>query len=279
MKREYLMGLVRAYATGDRDRFRTIALQAAAAIGGRAGAEIHRLVGAAHPAALSPQHRRYWMQRETAERPWYPRGVATRIDALLEEWPYRTQLRGLGIPPASRLLLHGPTACGKTMTARWLGAELRLPVYVAQLHTLVQSHLGETASNVTAALDVMEHVPAVWVLDEIDAVAGRRGGEPGAAEREMDRTVNALCILLDQLVAPAGLVVATTNRPDTVDPAILRRFDEVIGWPEWKGDELGAFCARVGFSGKAASFGEAVQLGARERRRKALAQLQQNGSP
>jgi hypothetical protein len=175
--------------------------------------------------------------------------ASTRSDltTLVEEWNHRTRLQAAGVRRRSRILLHGPPGCGKSMSAAALGHETGLPVYVVRLDAIVGSYLGETASRVHSVLRWASTRQSVLVLDEVDAIARRRGHAADVAE--LDRVVVALLQELEH-TTPSGFLIATTNRLDDLDPALFRRFDLVMKIPQPSRASLAAFsvhqAARLG---------------------------------
>ena len=150
------------------------------------------------------------------------------LAAIVREWKGRERLSAANLSRRSKLLLHGPPGCGKSLSATALGFELGLPVNVVQLHAVVGSFLGQTAARVQALLRWAATEPSVLILDEIDAIARRRGKATDVAE--LDRVVVALLQELEHS-SPSGLLVATTNRLDDLDEALFRRFDLVMEIP------------------------------------------------
>jgi SpoVK/Ycf46/Vps4 family AAA+-type ATPase len=127
------------------------------------------------------------------------------------------------------------------MSAAALGHEAGLPVYVVRLDAIVGSYLGETASRVHSVLRWAATRESVLVLDEVDAIARRRGHVSDVAE--LDRVVVALLQELEH-TTPAGFLVATTNRLEDLDSALFRRFDLVMNLPQPTRAHLAEFSER-----------------------------------
>jgi SpoVK/Ycf46/Vps4 family AAA+-type ATPase len=142
------------------------------------------------------------------------------------------------LTPRSRLLFHGPAGNGKTSAAAALGALLGKPVYSLSLPKLVDSHLGSTGTNLDIAFSALSS-GMVLLLDEIDAVGSARNNTSSGADKENNRIVNTLLTLLDQQVN--GVLVATTNRADMLDSALLRRFDLELEFPAPTARQLGLY--------------------------------------
>lgn len=141
---------------------------------------------------------------------------------VVREWRLRDKLRRRGVPNRAKLLFHGPPGCGKSITARALGHELELPVFVVRFDAVIGAYLGQTAIHLRQLFNFAERLPCVLLLDEIDALGKRRGNPLDVGE--LDRIVISLMQELEHS-APSGLVVATSNLPRYLDDALWRRFD------------------------------------------------------
>lgn len=144
----------------------------------------------------------------------------------------RNKLLERGMRPRRKLLLVGPPGCGKTMTASVLARELELPMFSLAIHSLIESHMGETASNLAKVFDQMRKHAGVYLLDEFDAIGTERdwSGKDGAAAGETRRVLNSLLVLLEKDESNS-LILAATNHDDMLDGALFRRFDDVIRYP------------------------------------------------
>lgn len=163
------------------------------------------------------------------------------LDEVLREQRNKSRLFAHGLRPRSRLFFHGPPGCGKTLTARALGAELGLPVFIVRFDALVGSFLGQTSLRIREIFRFAEMNPSVVLIDEIDAVGRRRGKTTDVGE--LDRVVISLMQQLD-LSRPAGLLIATSNIPDELDIALLRRFDLSVDFPAPSAAEVRTFAKR-----------------------------------
>lgn len=170
-----------------------------------------------------------------------PPALQAKFGELLQEWRLRDRLAAAGVPRRTKLLLHGPPGCGKTFTARALGGEMGLPVMVVRFDGVVGSYLGQTAARLRELFRYAEAVPSVLVLDEIDALAQRRGNPRDVGE--LDRVVISLLQELEHS-APRGLVVASSNLPRALDDALWRRFDLVVDFPVASKSQIHSFARK-----------------------------------
>lgn len=150
------------------------------------------------------------------------------LDEFVIELEYREELALRKLRARNRLLFWGPPGNGKTSCAAALADALDLPAYAVSLPRLIGTHVGETGGNLG---QIFQHLTpnTVVVFDEIDAVTSTRGAADQAASKEFNSQVNTLLTLMDR--NRSGVVIATTNRPDIIDAAVLRRFDEQIEFP------------------------------------------------
>lgn len=147
------------------------------------------------------------------------------IEAIIRERKERERLTARGISPTRSAILVGPPGVGKTLSARWIASSLGKPLWVLDLTAVMSSLLGKTGNNLRAAMDHAKNHSAVLLLDEIDAIAKRRSDESDIGE--LKRLVTVMLQEVDQW-PDNGLLLAATNHPELVDPALWRRFDLVI---------------------------------------------------
>ena len=151
--------------------------------------------------------------------------VMSQLEEVVAERRRADDLRRAGVGLTRSILLSGSPGVGKTMAARWLASELRLPLVSLDLSTVVSSYLGTSGRNIKSVLDYAKSGPCVLLLDEFDAIAKRRDDE--ADIEELKRIVNVVLVELDRW-PDTSLLVAATNHPQLLDAAIERRFDRAL---------------------------------------------------
>ena len=161
---------------------------------------------------------------------------------VIKEFKHRALLKQHHVEPRNRLFFYGPPGCGKTLTARAIAGELGLPIYVVRFDSLLGSYLGQTSFRLHEVFRFAASSECVLLIDEIDAVGRKRGHIGDIAE--VDRVVISLMQQLD-LVRPAGLLIAASNVPSDLDPALFRRFDLVVEFAAPTRKALGEFGRRI----------------------------------
>ncbi|HLS04149.1 MAG TPA: ATP-dependent zinc metalloprotease FtsH [Actinomycetales bacterium] len=151
------------------------------------------------------------------------------IKEFLED-PARFQAVGAKIPKG--VLLYGPPGTGKTLLARAVAGEAKVPFYSISGSDFVEMFVGVGASRVRDLFtQAKENSPSIIFVDEIDAVGRHRGAGLGGGHDEREQTLNQLLVEMDGFEAGTNVIlIAATNRPDILDPALLRpgRFDRQI---------------------------------------------------
>ena len=149
----------------------------------------------------------------------------------------------LGARIPKGVLLVGPPGTGKTLLAKAVAGEADAPFLSISGSDFVEMYVGVGASRVRDLFnEAKKHSPAIIFIDEIDAVGRHRGAGMGGGHDEREQTLNQLLVEMDGFGVNSGvIVIAATNRPDILDPALLRpgRFDRqvTVGYPDVKGRE------------------------------------------
>lgn len=144
--------------------------------------------------------------------------------------------------PAKSLLFVGAPGIGKTLSARWLAWKLHVPLITLDLAAVMSSFLGRTGNNLRNVLDYARGSHCVLLLDEFDAIAKRR--DDAVEVGELKRLVTVLLQEIDSWPA-AGLLIAATNHPELLDPAVWRRFDIVVNFEIPGHDNLHRFISQL----------------------------------
>ena len=165
--------------------------------------------------------------------------IAEIVDFLRDPGKY-TRL-GARIPKG--VLLVGPPGTGKTLLAKAVAGEAGVPFFTISGSDFVEMFVGVGASRVRDLFeDAKKNAPCIVFIDEIDAVARRRGTGMGGGHDEREQTLNQLLVEMDGFGANEGVIlIAATNRPDVLDPALMRpgRFDRqvIVSYPDINGRE------------------------------------------
>ena len=155
--------------------------------------------------------------------------------------PSKFQKLGGKIPRG--VLMVGPPGTGKTLLAKAIAGEAKVPFFAISGSDFVEMFVGVGASRVRDMFEqAKKHAPCIIFIDEIDAVGRHRGAGLGGGHYEREQTLNQLLVEMDGFEGSEGIIViAATNRPDVLDPALLRpgRFDRqvVVGLPDVRGRE------------------------------------------
>lgn len=247
-----IKALLASHSTGDNERFHAVALQMAAAEARKGhqklADEIRDLVNQARRRADSATgfqkvHSLASPQGEAAEllEPTEAHlrlndlvledSLRDRVERIVKEQKNLSRLKERNLRPRQRLLFTGPPGCGKTITAAALASELRLPLFVVRLDSLISRYLGESLTKLRLIFETAERHRAVYLFDEFDSIGYTRdaGGDVG----EMRRVLNAFLVFIEKMRSNS-LVIAATNYGRRLDPALFRRFDDLVefGLPE-----------------------------------------------
>lgn len=236
VKDDHYLAVVRAVAEGDiehaRSLFRIASSQAAIARPSFSR-RIDRILGQ-HGQMIELQRRGKWdfgHSMTTIDSLILTGEAEASIARLIREHKIRERLAEHGLCPSNKVLLEGPPGNGKTSVAMGIANALSLPIARVSCHDVIDSHLGESGRNLKDLFKEANQLPCVVFLDEIDGLSmSRGGGKSASADRERTSITTSLFILLDQML-PRTVFFAATNRPQDLDPALIRRFDVVIEVP------------------------------------------------
>lgn len=238
---DHIKALVKSHGSGDDDAFYSVALQVAAKAARqgnhRFASDVKQLVESARKTAADAvvttiaQPRGELADLVVASFPEVSMrdlvvdpALRAQLDEVIREQRQRHALMEQGFDPVHRLLLEGPPGTGKTMTAAVLAHELDLPLLTIRLDALLSKYLGDTASRLRVLFESVDVQRAVYLFDEVDALAGDRAGNDVGEAR---RILNSFLLFLDN-AGSESIVVAATNHKAILDRALFRRFDLVL---------------------------------------------------
>lgn len=163
-----------------------------------------------------------------------PDSVSRKLKQVFKEYNKRQELKKYGLQNANKILLIGKPGTGKTMTAEIIAHELGLPLKTIRLENIIDSKIGQTAKNLATILPSHKEAsvfPGVYFLDEFDTLASKRVTANQAADREYNEITNTLLKEMDCINSDCLLVCASNLSAD-FDPAVFRRFDMIIKYPD-----------------------------------------------
>jgi SpoVK/Ycf46/Vps4 family AAA+-type ATPase len=164
---------------------------------------------------------------ELEHEPILDEEVQVALDQVLSERKNKAALLKHGLQPTKSLLFTGPPGVGKTMAAKWVAQKLGRPLLILDLAAVMSSFLGRTGNNIRFVLDYAKNTECVLLLDELDAIAKRR--DDSSEIGELKRLVTVLLQEIDDWPS-TGILIAATNHPALLDPAVWRRFEVVLNF-------------------------------------------------
>jgi len=168
--------------------------------------------------------------------------VRRNLETISSEWTYSARLTDRGLTPRAMLIFHGPPGCGKSLAARALAYELKMPIFLVRFDSVIGAYLGQTAIHLRQLFHFAESTACILLFDELDALGKRRGNPLDVGE--LDRIVIALMQELEHS-KPRGLIIATSNLAENLDNALWRRFDLSLKFKAPSKTSLKAFCTSL----------------------------------
>ena len=239
---EHIKALFRSHLDGDDDRFFSVAVQVAAheaRLGhGKLAEELRAMIDEAKsrrvPGAPVPIGRPRGELANLLEAS-YPKSrlvemileeaLAIQIRRVIREQRHAGRITEHGLSARRKLLLVGPPGTGKTLTAFVLAGELGLPLYQVRLDALITKYMGETVAKLRQIFDATSRTRGIYFFDEFDAIGSQRDLANDVGE--IRRVLNSFLQMIEQ-DRSSSLVVAATNHPGILDPALFRRFDDIL---------------------------------------------------
>ena len=239
---DQLKALLKSHLEGDDDRFFSVAMQVAAheaKLGhGKLAEELRTLINEAKGRrgvdSVVPIARPRGELANLLEAS-YPKArlgemilsdaLADQIERVICEQRHAGRIVEHGLAPRRKLLLTGPPGTGKTLTGFVLAGELGLPLLQVRLDGLITKFMGETAAKLRQIFDATRKTRGIYFFDEFDAIGSQRGLTNDVGE--IRRILNSFLQMLEQ-DRSHSLVVAATNHPGILDPALFRRFDDIL---------------------------------------------------
>jgi len=242
---KHLLALLRSHIDGDEDQFYSVALQVAANEAkqghGRLAQELRQLVEAGRTTpkvyhddkpALLAQPKGELGNIVAASYPdirlssmILDESIEESLRRILLENRQRVRLKQYGLNPRRKILFIGPPGSGKTMSASAIAGELKLPLMTVLLDGIITKFLGETASKLRVLFDAIAQSRGVYFFDEFDALGSKRSEKNDVGE--IRRVLNSFLQFLEKDNGES-IIIAATNHVELLDPALFRRFDDVI---------------------------------------------------
>lgn len=240
-----IKALLKSYVSGDNERFLTIALQVAAheARQGhtKLASELKHLVDQAktkkreksNVLSLVRPSRELEGILEVSQPKLHLSDLTFSekqqdiFKRIIREYLQQHKLRSHNLEPRRKLLLYGPPGTGKTVTASALAHELQIPLFTIRLDGLITKFMGETAAKLRLIFEALRNTRGVYLFDEFDAIGSDRHSPNDVGE--IRRVLNSFLQFLEQDDSDS-LIVAATNNKKLLDPALFRRFDDIISY-------------------------------------------------
>ncbi len=157
--------------------------------------------------------------------PVWVSGVEGPLQEIVSESARIQELIRAHVKPTRSVLFVGPPGVGKSLAASWLAMKLHRELKTLDLASIMSSYLGRTGTNLSKVVVEATSSDSILFLDEFDSIGKRRDDQGDVGE--LKRLVNVLLQSLD-VSSPESLLIAATNHPDLLDPAVWRRFDRII---------------------------------------------------
>lgn len=240
-----IKALLESHVTGDDERFLTIAMQVAAHEArqghGKLAAELKQLIDQAkskkkntsNVLALTQPRKELDGVLEVCSPKLrladltFSEEQAETFKRIIKEYKQQDKLRSHNLEPRRKILLYGPPGTGKTATASALANELKLLLFTIRLDGLITKFMGETASKLRLVFEAIRTTRGLYFFDEFDAIGSDRMSPNDVGE--IRRVLNSFLQFLEHDESDS-FIVAATNYKKLLDPALFRRFDDVLNY-------------------------------------------------
>jgi len=239
---DQLKALLKSHIEGDDQHFFSVAMQLAASEAkaghGKLAEEMRALIDAAR--RCQGTRRSIPISRPRGELVGlltvsYPKSrladmvlnndLERQIQRVVREQRHATRILAHGLSPRRKLLLVGAPGTGKTLTASVLAGELGIPLFQVRLDGLITKFMGETAAKLRQIFEATAQTRGIYFFDEFDAIGSQRGLNNDVGE--IRRVLNSFLQMIEQDQSHS-LIIAATNHAEILDPALFRRFDDVL---------------------------------------------------
>ncbi|MFS1245079.1 AAA family ATPase [Enterococcus lactis] len=233
---DQIKSLVKSYAEGNDERFKTTVLQIAAYEAKKNhvnfARELKTLIETKRPAkpnVISLNKTNPTLQMTfpdfQLEDLIVSDEIKERIFRILNEYKNKHKLQQFGLQNRRKILIEGPPGTGKTFTASVIASELSLPLYTVQVDKLITKFMGETSIKLRQIFESIENNVGVYFFDEFDAIGTDRSMDNEVGE--MRRILNSFLQFFEQDTSES-LIIAATNNQKLLDQALFRRFDDIL---------------------------------------------------
>lgn len=240
-----IKALLKSHVTGDDEKFITIAMQVAAHEArqghNKLANELKQLIDQAKTkkknssnvlSLVQPQKEldgilEVSQPKTTLADLTFAKKQTETFKRIIQEYKQQDKLRSHNLEPRRKLLLYGPPGTGKTATASALANELKLPLFTIRLDGLITKFMGETATKLRHVFEAIRTTRGLYFFDEFDAIGSDRMSPNDVGE--IRRVLNSFLQFLEQDDSDS-FIVAATNYKKLLDPALFRRFDDVLNY-------------------------------------------------
>lgn len=232
---DQVKSLIKAFCDNDKEKFKTVSLQIAAyeAMHGHEAVarDIKKLLDSVgrYNSILKINNQNQMLQSLLPTNRLNDLVVSAevkdKLERIINEYRNRNKLAKFGLCNRRRVLLEGNPGTGKTFTASVIAGELGLPLYIIQMDKIITKFMGETSVKLRQIFDEIMNSQGVYLFDEFDALGADRNFDNEVGEAR--RILNSFLQFVEQDFSDS-IVIAATNNQKLLDPALFRRFDDVL---------------------------------------------------